>query len=290
MEYSGSLAPISPARLDSYGPYPASRRGIMLFEVGNDFEDHGPALAPDVDTIFVQYFAVHLAARTGVRYQGHIPFTTDKVDIAPAWCPAYLPPDEFYARTAAFLEQQLAHHTDAPRAVLIIAGHGGDVLEAQRDDLSQRLGAPVTITGNKLHEGLARLTALDIYTSPIAPIAREMQVLGYFDHAACLDYSVAAAMGVLDHEKLRRLADAAVRDPRGTLRQWPAIAGLGGYIAYGGARFAPLREIAALEYCLALYKRNPRGSQSADATLGSRIIAGALEALVAVVESLDPGG
>jgi creatinine amidohydrolase/Fe(II)-dependent formamide hydrolase-like protein len=276
-------------RLDTYGPYPASRRQIVLFEVGNDFEDHGPALAPDVDTIFVQYFAVHLAAQTGIQYLGHIPFTTDVVDFAPAWCPAYLPPDEFFSRTLDYLQYRLSLLSYTPREALIIAGHGRNVLEDGREQLREQLGIPVAITSNKLHEGLARLTEADITASPLASIVAEMQQLKYFDHAACLDYSVAAAMGVLDYDRLRVVAEAGAQDRLGTLRRWPAIAGLGGYMEFGDEQFAPLRTIHALEYCLDLFKRDPIGSQSADPVLGHAILCGALDELVAVVISIDPG-
>lgn len=43
-------------RLSSYGPFPASRRRIVLFSTGCDWEDHGPAMAPGSDTHFAQAF------------------------------------------------------------------------------------------------------------------------------------------------------------------------------------------------------------------------------------------
>ena len=62
--------------MDSYGPFPVRRRKIVLFSTGNDWEDHGPAMAPASDTHFAQAFCAGAAVRTGIRYLAPAPYTS----------------------------------------------------------------------------------------------------------------------------------------------------------------------------------------------------------------------
>jgi len=55
------------ARLDGYGPFPPTRRRVVLFGCGQDHEDHGPALPSTCDTLFSQAFCSGVALRTGSR-------------------------------------------------------------------------------------------------------------------------------------------------------------------------------------------------------------------------------
>jgi hypothetical protein len=64
-----------------------------------------------------------------------------------------------------------------------------------------------------------------------------------------------ADFGHLDFRKLETLNAVAARDPFEALRRWPAIAGLGGFIEFGGPEYDPLREIGGLVAALEDFKK-----------------------------------
>jgi hypothetical protein len=62
----------------------------------------------------------------------------------------------------------------------------------------------------------------------------------------------------------------AERDPLEVLKRWPAVAGLGGYIEFGGPEFDLLREIEGLRLSVEDFKT--RRTIVADRQLGKTIV------------------
>jgi len=217
---------VTRADLDADDPTGGMRREVAIFSMGNACEAHGPALPPDIDDRTGAAIAVRVACETGARYVGHLPYASDGVgDLAREWSPAYLPFDEFYAKTIA-LASTLLHcaYDDAsqprPRLVAFVSGHGGNGV---------------------LVPHLARLARdLDVLRCMYSLSMRPNEGV---QHADGVEHSVSRALGRGCHDD----ATLAAIDPKddaaffATLRRHPAIAGMSGFYVFGDDRFDVLR-------------------------------------------------
>ena len=229
---------VSPEQLDGYGPYTSEARRIAMFSVANDFEAHGYPMPPHTDSLLAQGWCRDITQQIGASYIAHIPYSTDSVgDIARNWSPGYLPFDEFYSKLKDFVKWHLDHLSFAPEKVVIIVGHGGNRdLPEYDDDLSKAFGVPVNCLMGGVSEPLI-YPEFEAIETVYEIVAKEGE------HAYILEYSLIAHLGHFDYAKLDVLNEVAAKDPLEALRRWPAIAGLGGYIEFGGPEFDPLREI-----------------------------------------------
>ena len=53
-------------------------------------------------------------------------------------------------------------------------------------------------------------------------------------HAGHFEHSVAAALGILDEEKLKIMNEELEKDFEAAIQKWPPIGGLGGFLMAGG--------------------------------------------------------
>ncbi|WXG44157.1 MAG: hypothetical protein WED04_09000 [Promethearchaeati archaeon SRVP18_Atabeyarchaeia-1] len=234
--------------IGGYGPFGESEAGVALFSIGNDYEAHGPALPKDIDSRVAKAIAVKVANVSGASYLAHIPFSTDMTgDIAKYWSPRYLPFEEFADKTLKFMQFNLEQLSERPKKVVILNGHGGNTrLLAMIGKYTDHLGVPV-----------------DVFVPEAVRIP-----LGYSgEHAYIAEHSVAAYLGIIDAKRLGELNRVAKRDPMEALRRWPAIAGLGGFIEFGGEKFSVLRRLNG--ECLEHFKSSRM--IKADGKLGERI-------------------
>jgi creatinine amidohydrolase/Fe(II)-dependent formamide hydrolase-like protein len=234
--------------ISSYGPFRDQEAEILLFSIGNDYEAHGPALPKDIDSRVAKALALRVANVSGASYCAHIPFSTDMTgDIAKYWSPRYIPFEEFTEKTLKFIQFNLEQLVYRPKKIVIINGHGGNTrLLAMIDKYTEKLGITV-----------------DVFIPEAVRIP-----LGYTgEHAYIAEHSVAAYLGVLDVGRLNEINEVAVQNPLEALRRWPALAGLGGFIEFGGEKFSILRQLN--HECLEHFK----SKRKIDATkeLGERI-------------------
>jgi creatinine amidohydrolase/Fe(II)-dependent formamide hydrolase-like protein len=254
---------VSSEQLDGYGPYTSEARRIAMFSVANDFEAHGYPMPPHTDTLLAQGWCRAITQQIGASYIAHIPYSTDSVgDIARNWSPNYLPFDEFYSKLKDFVKWHLDHLSFSPEKVVIIVGHGGNrLLPEHDDDLSKALGVRVNCLMGGASEPL-------IYPE-FEAIATVYEILAKEgEHAYILEFSLIAHLGHLDYDKLNVLNEVASKDPLEALRRWPAIAGLGGFIEFGGPEYDPLREIEGFHVAREDFKK--RGKIIVDRELGRR--------------------
>ena len=236
--------------MGGYGPFRQGEGTVLIFSIGNDFEAHGPALPKDIDSRVAKALSVSVANVSGGNYCSHIPFSTDMTgEIAKFWSPRYLPFDEFADKTLRFMQFNIKQLSYKPEKIVIINGHGGNTrLLAMIDKYTEKLGVPV-----------------DVFIPEAVRIP-----LGYTgEHAYIAEHSVAAHLGVLDSERLKEINQVAGRDPLEALRRWPALAGLGGFIEFGGERFSVLRQLN--HECLEHFKSKRKIEATKE--LGDRIFA-----------------
>lgn len=229
-------------RLDSYGPFPSTRRRMVILSTGNDWEDHGPAMSPSSDTLFAHAFCSGAALRTGIRYLAHAPFTSDGAgDCAKHWCPVYLPEPEYFERTTEYFRAILDATSPRPEAVLIhVPCHGEPIMAAKLDEFAERLGVRARLIGDVV--GVEGLSDQDYADSPLYDLVREGVGANFFQHCGLFDYCVADALGHLDKARLDALRREMERDLPGALKKYPSVANLAGYVRYGGPEFDGLRE------------------------------------------------
>jgi len=226
---------VNDSDLSASGPYPALRSRVLVFSQGNDFEWHGPALPADIDSRFARTMALRFSERTGATFAAHIPFTSDRVgEIARDWSPAYLPFEEFKEKLISFVGKIVHAWPVKPFRVFILMGHGGvipflkDVSDVQEETgiETQAFFLPALgVKEVKLPKDFEGTTTL-----------REI-LDGQGEHAYIMEHSIAAYLGFLDRKKFDDLNRAAKENPEEVLKKWPALAGLGGYVKFGGERY-----------------------------------------------------
>lgn len=237
-------------RINSYGPFPPTRRKIVIFSTGNDYEDHGPALAACSDTYFAQAFCSGGALRTGIRYLAHAPFTTDLAgECSKMFCPVYLPSQEYFDKTADYCAMILDAVKPRPEGVLIlIPWHGQHIMADKIDEFAKRLRVrKARLIPDIVGDAAMRLKEDDYKDSAIRELVREAVEGNIFQHAGLLDYCVGEALGHLDRTKLDLLRKEMKQDLEKALRKYPAVSSQAGYIRYGGKEFDGLRKAYGLK-------------------------------------------
>jgi creatinine amidohydrolase/Fe(II)-dependent formamide hydrolase-like protein len=264
-------------QLNTYGPHEEGNRGVVVLTVGNDMEAHGYAMPPDIDSRNIRAIAQAACQRTGATFLGHLPYSTDSVgEIARNWSPRYLPFDEFAEKVTATAAHLVGSLGFEPRKVFILIGHGGNrLLPRENERMSEAVGAPV----EAFMPGFAG--SLDLSGFEASDVMMEILVSGG-EHAYIMEHSAAAYLGDVDEEKLAEMNRVAEEDPLEALKRWPAIAGLGGYLEFGGPEFDPLREIEGLRLCLEDFKK--RRKIVADRGLGKAIVESVVEFVVNRIE------
>jgi len=260
-------------RLNTYGPHRTENRKVVILTVGNDMEAHGCAMPPDIDSRNIRAIA-HLACqRTGATFLGHLPYSTDSVgEIARNWSPWYLPFEEFVKKVTRSASQLVGSLSFSPRKAFILIGHGGNrLLPTENERLSKALRVPVEAFMPGFVEGF------DLAGSEIGEALMQILLAGG-EHAYIMEHSAAAYLGDIDEEKLAEMNRVAERDPLEALKRWPAVAGLGGYIEFGGKEFDPLREIEGLRLSVEDFKK--RRAIIADRQLGKTIVEAVTEFVV----------
>ncbi|GAB4339847.1 MAG: hypothetical protein Kow0099_15360 [Candidatus Abyssubacteria bacterium] len=254
---------VPPERLCQYGPYRDETRRIAMFSVANDFEAHGYPMPPQTDSLLAQNWCHSITRKVGASFVAHIPYSTDSVgEAARNWSPNYLPFEEFYEKLKDFVAWHLERLSFEPTKIAIIVGHGGNrELPEHEKELGERFGLPVSCLMAGASEPLIypEFEAIDVLYEIVTKGG---------EHAYILEYSLIAHMGHLDYDKLATVNEVASKDPLEALRRWPAIAGLGGYIEFGGPEFNPLREIEGLKIALEDFKN--RRKILVDPELGRR--------------------
>ncbi len=254
---------VSSEQLTTYGPYDDEMRRVAMFSVANDFEAHGYPMPPQTDTLLAQNWCRLITRKIGASYIAHIPYSTDSVgDVALNWSPNYIPFEEFYRKLRDFVKWHIERLSFAPSKVVVIIGHGGNRdLPDRNDDLSEFIGHPVECLSAGVSEALVypEFEALDTVYEIVAAGG---------EHAYILEYSLIAHLGHLDYDKLDVLNEVASKDPLEALKRWPAIAGLGGFIEFGGPEYDPLREFGGMLIALEDFKK--RRKLIVDAELGRR--------------------
>lgn len=234
------------SEIEQCGKFPPERRRVFIFSVGNDFEAHGPALPPEIDSLMARMLANQLALNTGAYYFGHIPYTSDRVgEVARDWSPEHLDFDLFLEKTIEFIKAAMGKFPWPAERIIIFVGHGGLIpLLMMGDDLSREFGVKTRLGF------VAGVGQVALPKDLEARDAVETILAGAGEHAYILEHSVAAAMGALDWEKLEALNRAAGQDPEQVLKQHPALAGFGGYQLFGDPqRHGCLKEVG-LEFVL----------------------------------------
>jgi len=213
---------------------------VLVFSQGNDLENHGPALPADIDSRYARAMALRFSERTGSTFAAHIPFTTDRVgEIARDWSPAYLPFESFKEKMVSFVGKVVHAWPVKPLRVLILMGHGGVLPFLENvGDIQKKAGIETKafflpalgVSDVNLPEDFEGTGTL-----------REI-IEGKGEHAYIMEHSIAAYLGFLDRKKFDKLNRTAKENPEETLKKWPALAGLGGYVKFGGKRYQILRQ------------------------------------------------
>ncbi len=223
------------------GPFPDGRARVLVLTVGNDVEEHGPALPLDVDSRTVLAMAVRFTETTGATFAAHVPYTSDRVgDLALDWSPAFIPYDEFKEKLIAYCGAIVRAWPEEPERVVLLIGHGGLLpLMSEIEEVEAGLGVR-TEAHFPPAMGAAFLALPEGFEAN--DTLREI-VGGKGEHAYIMEHSIAAHFGFLDREKLAELNRLAGEDPEAVLRRWPVLAGLGGFVKFGDERYDPLREL-----------------------------------------------
>lgn len=237
-------------KMDDWGPFEQNEGKWLIFSIGNPYEGHGYALPRNMDDFFGQRVAHLISCKTGSRYVGHIPWTTDAAGGAASdWAPKFIPVKELVHRVSEFLKIFIKAYKemDLPAdRVFIFTGHGGNnPLADYTDEIKQNLGLKdliITTTddivknANKIMEASKELTTeLAKNGGDKRKIAKTLvKILLTAGHASHMEHSLAASIGILDEKKLREMNDLLSTDFEKALARWPPIGGLGGYLLAGG--------------------------------------------------------
>ncbi|MBN2154211.1 MAG: creatininase family protein [Candidatus Lokiarchaeota archaeon] len=248
-------------RMDDWGPYGRQEGRTIVFSIGNPNEGHGPALPRDNDSRCANYVAYNVCERTGARFVAHIPFTTDRVgEIARDWSPGYMPMDECVERSVAFVKQHceaLLSRGIAFDRVAVIVGHGGNNgIEAYGEwgELRDELGIEGIGFHGTIKVDLGRLLRL---LEPFSEAERQSYLGVKGGHADTVEHSIATLYNGLDYGRVTEINQhIKKRGMDETLKKWPVLGGLGGYLKFGGERYEPLRKVAGLVECLAKFEED----------------------------------
>jgi creatinine amidohydrolase/Fe(II)-dependent formamide hydrolase-like protein len=238
-------------KMQDWGPYGQNEGKWLIFSIGNPEEGHGYALPRNNDDLFSQRVAHLISCKSGGRYVAHIPWATDNFKSAVDWAPRVIPVKQLAENIKKFLRFHIDIYKEMglpALKVLIYSGHGGNnPLTSYTEEIKKDLNLEKLIISTT--EGLAEdnmteiLKALEDLSLKLAAkeggdakkIKRTLiKILTGAGHACHFEHSAAAAIGVLDEEKLKIMNKELEKDFEKALEKWPPVAGLGGFLLAGG--------------------------------------------------------
>ena len=238
-------------KMSDWGPFGEHEGEWLIFSVGNPEEGHGYALPRSMDDLASKDIAHRVMMKTGQRHAGHIPYATDVWgDVARDWSPRYVPMEKFLAKMKEYIRMHLDMYEDMGlpiKKVAIISGHGGnDDMIDYKDEIQQDLGLEkLFIFTGKNVEGNMDMIMKKIEETAKANVKDGedpddlaylyVQILTSIAHAEHFEHSMAAAMGILDWDKLAIMNAELEANFDEAIQKWPVIGGLGGYLLRGGA-------------------------------------------------------
>jgi hypothetical protein len=170
-------------------------------------------------------------------------------DCAKTWMPAYLPEPEYFEKTTEFIKRILDATVPRPEGVLmLVPAHGEGIMKERFDEFTRRLGVRGSMfMGDIVGEGYERLKKEEYKDSPLRELIDEGIEKEQFLHCGFFDYCIAEALGHLDRSKLDKLRNDMENDLEATLKKYPAVAHLAGFVFYGGREYDKLRIALGLD-------------------------------------------
>ncbi|MHA1489292.1 MAG: hypothetical protein ACTSRI_06525 [Promethearchaeota archaeon] len=237
-------------KMDDWGSFGKNEGKWLIFSIGNPEEGHGYALPRNNDDLFAQRVAHLISCKTGARYVAHIPWTTDNSLIAKDWGLKVIPVEELVEKLKIFLKYHIDNYKEMrlpASRILIFSGHGGNnpladyEKQIEKDLNLEKLIISTTegLADANMDRILKELEELSLRLASGGGNARKIKrtlikILTGVGHAGHFEHSTAAAIGVLDEEKLRIMNEELEKDFEKALEKWPPIGGLGGFLMRGG--------------------------------------------------------
>ena len=251
-------------KMESLGPFGGKESKWLLFSIANPYERHGPALPLMTDDFHAKRAAYDLELRTGQKYAAHIPYTTDRCGpVAKDWAPFYMPWEEFYNKTVDFMKYHITLLRDRGEEIsyaMLLVSHGGnaDIMERKCQKEMQKeldLKKFFSITAHVSRKNAVRVLE-EVKKLSNNIIEKEgtrhgrstpeelndlyTKILLSTGHASHTEHSLIAAMGLCDMKKVEMVNSLLEKNFEATLKRWPALGGLGGYLLAGGKYTAAL--------------------------------------------------
>jgi len=238
-------------KMDDWGPYGKKEGKWLIFSIGNPEEGHGYALPRIMDDLFAQRTAHLISCKSGARYVAHIPWATDNfVSVARDWAPRIIPVKNLVENIKKFLKyhMDIFKNMGLPASkILVLSGHGGNnPLHAYAEEIKKDLNLEKLIMApsedladENMDRILKELEELSLKLATEKEDARKIKrtlikILTGAGHASHMEHSAAAALGILDEEKLKIMNAELEKDFEAALQKWPPIGGLGGFLMAGG--------------------------------------------------------
>ena len=244
--------------MENLGPFEGKESNWLLFSIGNPYERHGPALPLMTDDFHAKRAAYDLELRTGQKYVAHIPYTTDRCGpVAKDWAPFYMPWEEFYEKSVDFMKYHinlLRNRGEEISYAMLLVSHGGnaDIMERKyQREIQKELDVKkfFSVTAHVSRKNAVRVLE-EVKKFSIDIIEKEGQrygcstpeelselytrILLSTGHASHTEHSLIAAMGLCDMQKVEMVNSLLEKNFEATLKSWPALGGLGGYLLAGG--------------------------------------------------------
>ncbi len=295
-------------KMSNWGPFGESEGQWLIFTVGNPNEGHGLALPRMIDDLPPKYVAHRVEFRTGSRYVAHIPYTTDRVgDVAKDWAPSYLPMAQFVDKVGTFLQFHLKELRELKLQadkVMIIVGHGGNAdLKHYTKDMKQQLGLKelkiISTAGEQLFgeisNGLEKIAERLIPNGTEEEVEEKaywlFQLVTSGGHASHMEHSIAAAMNVLDWDKLEEMNNVLEKDFEKGLENWPPIGGLGGFLIRNGEYTKALgtkkNDKYGLWHCLEGLKNIDNGKLHPIKEIGELVLEKAIDYFSSIIKNSE---
>jgi creatinine amidohydrolase/Fe(II)-dependent formamide hydrolase-like protein len=202
-----------------------------------------------MDDLAAKEIAHRVMIKTGQRHAGHIPYTTDHcLDLSKNWSPRYVPLEKFIVKLKEYVKIHLDMYHDMGiplKKVIIISAHGGnDDMVKYKDEIKRDLGLEklhiLTAEAaksqiNRIIVGIEALAAKNAKEGedPDDLAFLYTQILTTAGHADHFEHSMAAAIGVIDWEKLAVMNKELETNFDAALKKWPVLGGLSGYLQKG---------------------------------------------------------
>lgn len=242
-------SPALEGKMGDWGPFGPHEGEWLIFSVGNPEEGHGLALPRGMDDFAAKEIAHRVMMKTGQRHAGHIPYTTDHcLDLSKNWSPRYVPLEKFIVKLKEYIRIHLDMYADMGlplKKVIIISAHGGnDEMVNFQEEIKWDLGLDklhiltAAAAKNQIKRIIAGIEALAAKYAKKGEDPDDLaflytQILTTAGHADHFEHSMAAAIGVIDWEKLEKMNKELAANFDGALQKWPVLGGLSGYLQKG---------------------------------------------------------